>query len=315
MVSVLMSVYRETEKICSEAVASVLGQTLTDLELIIVTDDPDNKALITLAERYAALDPRITVLKNQHNIGLADSMNRAIAAAKGEYIARMDADDVSLPDRLRLQKAYLEEHGLDLVGGGMIVIGPEGETIRRIPVLPRTAGMVRRCLKTADCVPHGTWFGKRQMFLDLKGYRNTPFSEDYDFLARAALAGYRISNLCLPVYQYRRSGDEDRSGKLWMQYQSLKYISRAYRRGREADPEEVKRYVEARMTGGSARRFAAAERAFYGALGALEQRRAGSAVMESLRLLGSGSLSYFDRILRFLWLSVCASISSSFPER
>ncbi len=314
MISVIMSVYREPEKICSEAVESVLGQTLADLELIIVADDPDNKALLRLVEGFAARDPRIVVLKNERNMGLASSMNWAIGAAKGEYVARMDADDVSLPERLALQKAYLEEHGLDLIGGGMTVIGPDGGTIRRIGRLPRTAAMVRRCLRTADCVPHGTWFGKRQTFLDLRGYRDTPFSEDYDFLARAALTGHRISNLPLTVYKYRRPGNEDRSGKLWKQYLSLRFISREYRHGRTADKEALERYVGRRAGGGGARRFTLADRAFYGALGALEQGKYGPAAGAFAHLLGSCSLSYLDRILRFLWLSICARISMNHPE-
>ena len=314
MVSVIMSVYNEKKEICSAAVESVLGQTLKDIELVIVIDNPENTDLAELVERFSEKDPRVVILRNENNIGLAPSLNRAIQGARGEYIARMDADDLSIPNRLEVQKAYLEQNGLDLIGGGLIVMGPESETIYKIDRIPRTARIVQKCLGTADCVPHGTWFGKRNMFIDLNGYRNLPVSQDYDFLVRAALAGYRISNLIRPVYRFRRIEEADRSGKLWRQYLCLKMISREYRRGREVPLDKLEKYINDRMESAGAKRFEKAENAFYRMLGHKERREYGAFLIEGIRLLSSGSLSYCDRILRFAKLSFYAGVSRNAPE-
>ena len=100
-VSVLMSIYNERYNDIEKAVNSVLKQTFKDFEFIIVIDEPSRANLASMLE---ARDPRIKIYLNKENIGLAKSMNRAAELADGKYLARMDADDVSLPQRL--EKEY-----------------------------------------------------------------------------------------------------------------------------------------------------------------------------------------------------------------
>ena len=102
-ISVLMSVYNESNKELDEAILSILRQSLQDFELIIVNDDPVDVQHQQALQEWAKRDKRIILVQNDKNIGLAASMNKALRLAHGEYIARMDADDISAPDRLSRQ--------------------------------------------------------------------------------------------------------------------------------------------------------------------------------------------------------------------
>jgi len=107
-ISVIMSVYNG-EKYLGEAIDSVLGQTFTDFDFIIVNDgSTDGSPGIIQSYR----DERIRVINNEKNIGLTKSLNKAIKESGGEYIARQDADDISLPERFEEQVWFLEEQHL-----------------------------------------------------------------------------------------------------------------------------------------------------------------------------------------------------------
>lgn len=108
-ISVLMSVYNTDKKFLSKAIESVLNQTFSDFEFVIVLDCPtDGSDLIV--ETYASNDDRIKIIRNIVNLGLTKSLNKGLKKCKGKYIARMDADDISLSNRLELQFNYMEAH-------------------------------------------------------------------------------------------------------------------------------------------------------------------------------------------------------------
>src|SRR5690349_21132656 len=107
-ISVIMPVYNSA-KFLRLAVESILDQTFKDFEFLIINDGSTDESEAILLE-HAARDPRIVYIKNETNIGLIASLNKALSLAKGKYIARMDGDDVSLPERLAKQVSYLEEN-------------------------------------------------------------------------------------------------------------------------------------------------------------------------------------------------------------
>lgn len=106
-VTVLMSTYNTPERYLRQAVDSVLAQSFSDFELLVV-DDCSTSNDLSVLKSYA--DPRIRILENERNQGLAQSLHDALMEARGTYIARMDADDICLPDRLAVQVGYLEAH-------------------------------------------------------------------------------------------------------------------------------------------------------------------------------------------------------------
>lgn len=119
LISVVMSVYNG-QKFLAEAIESILKQTYTNFEFIIIDDGSTDNSLDIVWE-FAAADERIRVVVNETNLGLAKSLNKGIALASGKYIARMDADDISMPERFEKQVAFLDENDdIGLVGTNKI---------------------------------------------------------------------------------------------------------------------------------------------------------------------------------------------------
>lgn len=110
-----MSTYNEENMLIRQAVESILNQTYSEFEFIIVLDNPKNIEIANLIQEYASRDKRIVILKNEKNLGLVKSLNKALEISKGEYIMRMDADDISEKDRIEKEYKFLKENNLDLV--------------------------------------------------------------------------------------------------------------------------------------------------------------------------------------------------------
>ena len=114
-ITVLMSVYNTKEDYLREAIESILNQTLREFEFIII-NDASNEQTINILDQYN--DDRIIRIDNEVNHGLTASLNKGLSVAKGEYIARMDADDISYPNRLELQYQYMQKHPNVAILGG-----------------------------------------------------------------------------------------------------------------------------------------------------------------------------------------------------
>lgn len=124
LISVIMSVYKEPAEWLHESIDSILNQTFSDFEFIIICDNPGYKEGKELLEEYKEKDKRIVLVFNEQNIGLTKSLNKGLTIAKGEYIARMDADDISLPDRFETQINFMGTHSnVDVCGMGVRMFG------------------------------------------------------------------------------------------------------------------------------------------------------------------------------------------------
>ena len=178
-VSVIMSVYNTEEAWLRESIQSILDQSFRNFEFIIVLDSPTDGSEGIVRE-YAETDERIVVLKNQENIGLTKSLNKAIQAAAGRYIARMDADDISVSTRFEKQVAYLDSHENVAVVGSRCFL-----SVTRRPILnnwteDQQALAVRMMFANAG-LPHPTAMIRRST-LDQHSIRYTESirkSQDY----------------------------------------------------------------------------------------------------------------------------------------
>ena len=177
LVSVLMPV--RDGRFFATALDSILSQTGVDFEVICVDDDADAGASRVLAE-FSAIQPKLRVLRNSGH-GIADALNCGLASARGELIARMDADDISLPHRLSVQAAYLQMHPeIGVLGTQAIVIDESGERKGRahVPVGPRR---VFAYLQTGNPLIHPTVVMRRKWLSKIGGYRRSfESAEDYD---------------------------------------------------------------------------------------------------------------------------------------
>lgn len=244
LVSVLMPCYREAAKEFSEALNSILKQTYTRIEVIVIFDDPDNKTLYEIARDRAASDSRIRLVKNERNLGLSAALERGFSASNGEFICRMDSDDISEKHRIERQLAYLKEKDLDLVGSYLNAIDEDGELLYLVNAIPSSSGLVESSLKIRNCVPHPSWFGKRAVF-EL-GYRAVPLAEDYDLLLRAELSGFSIGNVPEPLIRYRMTKNSISRSNLYDQYLVSRILSSAYKKGHTLDIREISERVSSR---------------------------------------------------------------------
>jgi glycosyltransferase involved in cell wall biosynthesis len=205
-VSVLMSVYNG-ESHLGEAVESILNQTFTDFEFIIV-DDRSTDSTWSILSEYAARDKRIVLQQNKNNIGLAKSLNKGLAIARGEYIARQDADDISLSVRFANQVEYLDKNiEIGVLGTEVELIDDRGRPILDFspPFLPTTPGMVRWALFFRCCLHHPTVMVRRRVYNNFGGYDpGCPHAEDYELWLRLAVAKIKICNVQQKLVRLRK---------------------------------------------------------------------------------------------------------------
>lgn len=200
-VTVLMSVYNEEESVLRESINSILNQTYNNLEIIIVNDNPKNKEIGNILDSIK--DSRIIVLKNKENKGLVKSLNFGLKYVTSNYIARMDADDISEKERIEKQMKYLKEGEFDLVGCAIRYIDENGKSLHRIEKYPMKNRDIMRRNRWKQCVAHPTFLVKKEVYDQLKGYRNVDCCEDYDFICRCLYSGFKISNNPEVLLNYR----------------------------------------------------------------------------------------------------------------
>jgi len=198
-ISVIMSVFNG-EKYLREAIDSILSQSYTDFEFIIVNDgSTDNSP--SIIKSYS--DKRIRLIDNEQNIGLTKSLNRAIKQGRGEYIARQDVDDISLPQRLEEQVKYLEQHPeIVALGTSRYVIDEDGKIMRKEAALLKPG----HNLFQANAFTHGSVMFRKAVIDELGGYNEVfRYSQDYELWLRVA-QHHQIRNLPQVLYKLRSHG-------------------------------------------------------------------------------------------------------------
>lgn len=301
--SVIMSTYKEEEHLLREAIESILNQTYQDFEFIIILDYPDNEMHKNVISSYMEKDFRIKFYINEKNMGLTASLNRALSLASGEYIARMDADDISLPDRFAKQMEYIAKNDYDLIGGITQMIDEDGNVIYSIAKVPQDFNKIKKALKYGQCIAHPTWLGKKEVFDSLSGYRNMPLCEDYDFTLRAVLKGFKISNLNETVLKYRMTSNSISRSNLYEQYLYMTVITGCYARGKKASVEKAKEIVQKANDPKKAKKYLKANVIFNRMLKEMENKQIIPFVKDGFSLVFT-SKDYLDKIFRFVMLTL-----------
>lgn len=224
LVSVLMPVYN-VEKYIEESVNSILNQTYRDLELIIV-DDGSTDNTFSILKELEKIDSRINLVKNGCNKKIAESLNVALSLSKGDYIMRMDGDDISRLDRLEIMLKYLSENTeIHLVGSEMIIIDEKGCSIGYRSLIHGFDNLLK-ILKFSSPVPH-IWLCKREVYNIVGPYR-LPGVEDYDFLLRMITCGLKFDNIIMPLYYVRVRGGNTSTTIGYRQFVSSKIAYKLY---------------------------------------------------------------------------------------
>lgn len=303
MISVIMSTYKEDERLLRESIESILNQTYKDFEYIIILDYPDNDVHKSVIEEYALKDDRIHFYINEKNMGLTDSLNRGLSLCHGEYIARMDADDISLPDRLERQMKYLEKNHYDLIGGITEMINENGSLLYSIKSVPTDPKKINKALRYSQCIAHPTWLGKKEVFEKNAGYRHMPLCEDYDFTLRAVLNGFVVSNLNEAVLKYRMTSNSISRSNLFEQYLYMSYITNEYKNNCIASVDKAYAYVQQHLNEKDSNKYLKANVIFNRMLQEMSDKQFLSFIKDGFCLLFS-SKYYLNKIYRFVMLSL-----------
>lgn len=202
LISVIIPCYN-AEKFVEKAVRSIMEQTYTNLEIICINDCSIDKTGEIL-QKLAKEDNRIVYVKNEINLKLSKTLNKGIALAKGEYIARMDADDIALHQRLELQMDFLLKNtDVDLVGANVQYIDERDKEIDIVSNLKREHNEIVKKLPWKSEFYHPTILAKKSLFLDLDNYIIIEYGEDYDLWVRAWFKNKKMMNLDDVLLYYR----------------------------------------------------------------------------------------------------------------
>jgi glycosyltransferase involved in cell wall biosynthesis len=217
-VSVVMSIYKEPLEWIKISIESILKQTYIDFEFIIINDCPDRYENSELLVTYSNLDSRIRVIENESNIGLTRSLNKGLKFANGKYIARMDADDFSLPDRFEKQYSYMEDN-IDcvLLGTCANKINVAGEKIGDLNY-PEKHDEIEAGMILKNVMNHPTFFYRKSIIDDhsIVYSEDYLYTEDYYFSCTLLLIG-RVHNLQSRLLDYRISSQQIGQSKIEIQ--------------------------------------------------------------------------------------------------
>ena len=181
--SVVLPVYDESLPVVEKSLSSVSGQLKSTYELIIIDDNPKRSDLKAFLQEFQSKTKNVFLVFNSVNKGLVYSLNKGLQQARGIYVARMDADDISLPNRLKSQVAILNA-GYDFTASSAIEIDENGDRIgyRKMPY----EGVVESpaVFKYGNFIIHPSVMMRRDVVKELGGYRDIPSAEDYDLWVR-----------------------------------------------------------------------------------------------------------------------------------
>jgi len=205
LISVVMPTYNG-ERFLQPAIESILSQSFRDFELLVMDDGSTDRTPDILRE-FAARDGRIIVLTNLHNLGIAAATNRGLAAARGEYVALQDHDDISLPHRFQKELDFLRSHpDIALVGSAATLIDESGYAYGEFPLPCGEIDIKWRLLFFGDAFHYTSIMVRRDALLEIGGYGENPafrFAEAYDPFSRLAMR-YHVANVPERLVLWRR---------------------------------------------------------------------------------------------------------------
>ena len=216
LVSFLMSNYKTPPAYLKRALDSMLAQTMTDFEAVIINDGVKDASYGILLE-YAAKDNRIRLIENETNLGLAASLNKGIEQCRGKYIARMDTDDICYPERLQLQTEYMDANPDIMFSGAWADVFDDDENEIKYQWQPvmcqHEEYRIRLLFSNEPCLLHPTVFfrsdflrNQNLLYSENQLYR---YTEDYEMWTSCADSGC-AGILEKPVIKYRNAEKENR---------------------------------------------------------------------------------------------------------
>lgn len=180
-----MSVYNEKESYLKEAAESILNQSFSDFEFIIIDDGSDDKNCLRTLEEFVEKDERIKFIRNETNIGLTKSLNKSLAQATGKYIARIDSDDIADSHRLEKQLQFMENNPTYALCGSWAYFIDQDGKVTGEKKSPTDYERIKKMLIFFNFFTHSSLFFRRDIAMILDGYNeNLKKAQDYDFILK-----------------------------------------------------------------------------------------------------------------------------------
>lgn len=200
LVSVVLPAYN-CAQFLPQAIESILSQTISDFELLVIYDDSTDDTL-PIIEHFAAQDNRVRLVHGKKE-RLVGALNLGIEQSCGKYIARMDADDISRPDRFEKQLALMEARQLDLCGSDILIISEIGALLEAV-VMPSSPELIAITLACTVPFAHGSVMMRTSFIKDHHlQYKKSSSAEDYDLWCRSFHQGARFGNVGEFLFSYR----------------------------------------------------------------------------------------------------------------
>jgi glycosyltransferase involved in cell wall biosynthesis len=203
LVSIIIPCYN-AENYIAQALESIREQSYTNIEVIVI-DDGSSDNSTSICEEFTQADDRFSLLKNTSNNGVAFTLNRGIQQAVGKYIARMDADDISYPNRIERQVELLEDQEeVDIVGVDAIIIDTENKTHNNNNPIYLEFNTLSFSTYFSQPFFGGSLLGREAVFKEI-AFKKGFISEDYEFALNAVNKGFKLKNINIKLYGYRKN--------------------------------------------------------------------------------------------------------------
>ena len=243
LVSVIMAEYNTERELLIKSIQSVIEQTYKNLELILIDDCGKNK-LEDIIKIFN--DPRIKIFKNEKNMGLVYSLNRALKVSKGKYIARMDTDDWAFKKRIKIQVDYMEEHpDIDLISTNV-------EYYDGNEVWGKTKGqgeITREKLLNGSPITHPTVMAKREVMNNVGGYPNYKRCEDYAMWIELYVNKYKMYKISDILLRYHLSIDDYKKRTLKTRKDFFRLLNTQYKKLNPKKTDVVKMKIKTFLAG------------------------------------------------------------------
>lgn len=195
-VSVVMGTFNENESDLRASIESVLNQSFTDFEFIILLDNPKNELHKKILDEYSKKDKRVIYYINEKNLGLAMNLNKGISLSSGEYIARTDADDLCMVDRFKKQVEFLDNNkDICVLATNKIIIDENNNELYKAKPLPTNYKKISKLLEYQSFLSHSSIMFRKKEIESIGCYRNLPTTQDYDLWLRCTENNLNISIL------------------------------------------------------------------------------------------------------------------------
>lgn len=217
--SVLMSVYKnDIPEYVEVAINSILNQTLMPNEIVIMVDGPISNELEQLLMKYEK-NELVNIYYRKENKGLGITLNEGLLKCKYDYVARMDADDESMPNRFEKQIEYLSRNSdIDCIGTNMVEYDEKMKKVISQKKVPSTSEEIEEYLKKRNPMNHPTVIYKKNKVLEVNSYEDYPFFEDYYLWAKMIKNGSKFYNIQDNLYKFRAGSSmiKRRGGKKYL---------------------------------------------------------------------------------------------------